>query len=468
MAPNTKVHEEISIVGGESHNNNNNNNNENSLLSMRESDRQKGEMSMDKSRERWSSGVVFHPQGRFWRIGGEWYDFDAFDHPGGREILYLARDRFDDATYAFEAHHLDYKRARAIIRKYKLAKPLQKELNDSHPVPAPRLLGDDSFYSDVRRRVVKYFRDQKLSMEPNTQCLALFWLTLALWTLSHANLLLWNPTLPFAMIHGLVSCVLGAFGHDFVHHPKYKWMAYLCLDPIGLSSDSWFREHVLQHHMYTNTPLDNHFKGTDPFLITDPTIPRNWLQRTVTPYLNPIILFFGIWGNFSFHTGELIKGHEKFTPWKLFFPTMVALYVYKHGIIWGAILSLLQTGTLGVYYFTNALMNHNSHQCLDIHLRNKQSDWGAAQIVSCADWATQASFISSMRFLWLNYHCVHHLFPLIDQCHHKQVQVILMQACKDHGLEYETSTFWDIYKQMVHSFSTPLSLWKEINSYNGS
>jgi len=130
MAPNTKVHEEISIVGGESHNNNNN---ENSLLSMRESDRQKGEMSMDKSRERWSSGVVFHPQGRFWRIGGEWYDFDAFDHPGGREILYLARDRFDDATYAFEAHHLDYKRARAIIRKYKLAKPLQKELNDSPP-----------------------------------------------------------------------------------------------------------------------------------------------------------------------------------------------------------------------------------------------------------------------------------------------------------------------------------------------
>ena len=41
----------------------------------------------------------------------------------------------------------------------------------------------------------------------------------------------------------------GAFGHNWVHQPKYKHWAYLSLDTIGFSSDGWFREHVLQHHM---------------------------------------------------------------------------------------------------------------------------------------------------------------------------------------------------------------------------
>jgi hypothetical protein len=77
-----------------------------------------------------SSGVIFHPQGRYWRIGGEWYDFTNFQHPGGTEILYLCRDRFDDATYAFEAHHMDYAKARAIIKKYKVEDEFQKVLKE--------------------------------------------------------------------------------------------------------------------------------------------------------------------------------------------------------------------------------------------------------------------------------------------------------------------------------------------------
>merc|ERR1740117_1925675 len=71
-----------------------------------------------------SSGVAFYPPSKkFWRIGGVWYDFHTFidKHPGGGEILRLARDRFEDCTFAFEAHHHNYKRARAIIRKYQIS-----------------------------------------------------------------------------------------------------------------------------------------------------------------------------------------------------------------------------------------------------------------------------------------------------------------------------------------------------------
>lgn len=421
---------------------------------------------------RWSSGVLFHPEGRYWRIGGQWYDFTNFKHPGGEHILYLARDRFDDATYAFEAHHLNFKRARARIQKYRLSAPLQKELNDSHRVPAPKLLPDCSFYCCLRHRVDKYLKEKGSPYGdsyggPDHRCIILFWATFTFWILSLFNLIIWNPTLPFAVGHGVISAWLGAFGHNFVHQPKYRWMACLCLDTIGFSSEAWFREHVLQHHMYTNTPLDNHFKGTEPFLVTDPTVERNWFQSWILPYFNWVVLCFGVWGNYSFHTVELLRGHEIFSWWKLLFPTIAGLFVISHGI-WGAFLKFVSVGTLGIYYFTIALMNHNAEACLNVNLRNAQNDWGAAQIVSCADFGIQSGFFWSMRYLWLNYHCVHHLFPLVDQTHHPGIQLILMEECERHGLHYEAGNFWKIYQEMVTSFGTPLSLWKEINSYNGS
>ncbi|GMI38919.1 hypothetical protein TeGR_g3514, partial [Tetraparma gracilis] len=218
---------------------------------------------------------------------------------------------------------------------------------------------------------------------------------------------------------------------------------------------------------YTNTPLDNHFKGTDPFIVTDPTVERAFLQKHVMPFLHPIILVFALWGNYSFHLTEIIKGNEKLSPWKLFLPSLVYLFYKFHGT-WGLALMVTQAGATGLYYFTMALMNHNSEKCLNVELRNSMDDWGASQIVSCADWAVQGKFLPSIIYLWLNYHCVHHLFPLVDFSYHREIQTILMEACRDHGIQYEAGNFFDIYGQMVRSFGTPLSLWKEINAYNGS
>jgi cytochrome b involved in lipid metabolism len=71
----------------------------------------------------WSSGVPFFPPSdKYWRIGGKWYDLTPFldMHPGGKEVLLLCRDRFEDCTYVFESHHHNYHRARAVIRKFEV------------------------------------------------------------------------------------------------------------------------------------------------------------------------------------------------------------------------------------------------------------------------------------------------------------------------------------------------------------
>ena len=90
---------------------------------------------------------------------------------------------------------------------------------------------------------------------------------------------------------------------------------------------SWFREHVLQHHMYTNTPWDNHFLGTDPFLVTDPTTPRNWVQSRIMPYINPIILTFGLYGNWIAHGVDMLKGNEEWRVTKFILPLNIGLVV---------------------------------------------------------------------------------------------------------------------------------------------
>jgi len=444
----------------------------------------------------WSSGCVFYPPSdKFWRIGGKWYDFDnitnvtdkAFNHPGGHRIIQMARDRFEDATYAFESHHHEYQRVRAIIRKYQVHGDLEKELNrrakvilDQKPnvgwhdrdtqearangTQIPQLADDKAFYSVMRRRVSKYLKSVGCRHGgPTTQSVVIFWLTfvgtvISYYMLAHTGK--WLCTIPLAIFGGFV----GAYGHNWIHQPRYKLWAYLSLDIFGMSSDCWYREHVLQHHMYTNTPWDNHFRGTEPFLVTDPTRERNCIEKYLTPYLNPVILTFGIYANFFAHMVEMIKGNERIVPAKLLFPFFWLLLPYHYGL-WGAFLSYSTMALMGIWYFSMALMNHNAAHTHDVQTRNNSKDWGIMQLHASADFGTDLTFLSAGRYLWLNFHTVHHLFPRTDFSHHPAIQRILMETCKEYDVKYVAGNFWQIYKEMVTSFSTPRALLEEVSVY---
>ena len=230
---------------------------------------------------RWSSGVAFRPHPKYWLIGGKYYDLVDFlpRHPGGEQLLRLARVRFDDCTYTFEAHHTDYQRARAVLAKYEvksLSHPDQARSSDrASPAVSPavsqppvlvenkfhvKLLDDEAFYSVLRKRVHLFLKTSG-GAGPTSTCIALFWMIFSLWAALWIGTLR-TGSLVLAVCVGLVGAVLGGFGHNWVHQPKYRLWAVLSLDTLGFSSEAWLREHLLQHHMYTNTPKDNHFRGT--------------------------------------------------------------------------------------------------------------------------------------------------------------------------------------------------------------
>jgi len=71
--------------------------------------------------------------------------------------------------------------------------------------------------------------------------------------------------------------------------------------------------------MYTNTPLDNHWDGTYPFFIVDPTKDRN-LFHGITAATVPVWLWFGIAMNAYVNCIQIFIGNEKFAPGRLVYP----------------------------------------------------------------------------------------------------------------------------------------------------
>ena len=69
-----------------------------------------------------SWGVSWSPSNNYWQIDREWYYFTNFlpHHHGGVMVLQLVWDRFEDCTFAFKAHRLNFSQACMIIFKYKV------------------------------------------------------------------------------------------------------------------------------------------------------------------------------------------------------------------------------------------------------------------------------------------------------------------------------------------------------------
>jgi hypothetical protein len=185
-----------------------------------------------------SSGVAFTPsawQGQFWRIGNKFYDLTPFldKHPGGRALLELSRDRFDDSTFAFEAHHHNQAKVRKMLAVYEVRGVVPPQSSDSNR-RFPNLIPDDdsSFFSDFRRRVTRYLAEHHGGdWGPTAECMRFFWFWVAAWCVC-TYVSVFGGYLLAAVAAGLVSAVLGGFGHSFVHQPKYRWHA-LSLDISG-------------------------------------------------------------------------------------------------------------------------------------------------------------------------------------------------------------------------------------------
>lgn len=403
---------------------------------------------------------------KYWIIGNKEYDLTPFldKHPGGAQLLLLARERYGDCTFAFESHHANFRKVRAMLAKYFV----RDYVPGPGGRPGPDLTDGTSFYDVLRDRVHAYLStfprtsDGRVDVGPPPVARYFYFVCLFAY-LVLLYLACTKGSILLAVLQGMVGGLIGGFGHSFVHSPRYRHWAYFSLDILGLFSESWVDEHLLRHHVYTNTTFDNHFEGTDPFLKVDPRVKRHWLQKGANYYW-PLVLWFGVFGNYAHNfTQVFVTREETFNRGILFWPVMVGVWCHLAGsIAQGLKLWFITHGVLGLYYFTIALANHNQEENWDVkginHKLNEKKDWAEYQLIVNCDIGRNLSFWESTRFLWLNYHGIHHMFPVVDAYHHPKLQEFLIELTEERGLKYHYKDFIPMVKDMLQTFTIPRAI----------
>merc|ERR1719295_2460367 len=126
----------------------------------------------------------------------------------------------------------------------------------------------------------------------------LFWV-FAFLTITSQLLQYYCRSYLLALFTGICYAVIGGYGHQFIHNPvHFRKYAYLCLDWIGLWSYTYMTDHIAIHHIFTNTIPDNHFDGTDPFLIVNPLVNKAYLRKLANFPLAIFVVTVGVYGNY--------------------------------------------------------------------------------------------------------------------------------------------------------------------------
>ena len=185
-------------------------------------------------------------------------------HPGGRDLLLLSAGR--DVTDLLPSYHPFTDAPQRVLSKYLIGQLSTTEF--------PQYKPDSGFYADVRREVGQYFAVNRIDSKAATPGLARLAAMALVAALSFYALLYRGGSLPLllrlvaAVVFGvcqalpLLHCMHDASHSAIGRTPSHwYWIGRLTMDWFaGASVASWYHQHVLGHHVYTNV------MGVDPDL----------------------------------------------------------------------------------------------------------------------------------------------------------------------------------------------------------
>jgi hypothetical protein len=102
---------------------------------------------------------------------------------------------------------------------------------------------EGSFYNVLRAKVCEYLKTVD-GPGPTQECINFFWFLVVAYFALFAVICATNSYL-VVCVWAIVSALVGSYGHNWIHQPKYRFWAVLGLDLAGMSSENWLREHVL-------------------------------------------------------------------------------------------------------------------------------------------------------------------------------------------------------------------------------
>lgn len=323
-----------------------------------------------------------------------------------------------------------------------------------------------NFIGLLKERVHAFFKQEELSPKASGAMVLKTALLLGLSLLSYLLLLSQKGSggviLMYALSGFIYAISIMNIAHDALHGaylPTPKWNRILgfMMDLMGASSFYWRKEHVMDHHTFTN--IQDHDADLDvPFLLRlSPQRPRYWFHRFQYLYA-PLLYSLNLmrWIYFSdFRRLALIgkeKGAARPSKSEVFFLLFFkALYIFIFLAIpllilpvsWKAIVCgyLLLLAVQGLTLTTIFQLAHIVEQ-VDFPTPNAEgtmeNSFAKHQLATTSNFATKSRVVTFL-FGGLNFQVEHHLFPHICHIYLPQIAPIVKQVAAECGLTYHES-----------------------------
>lgn len=406
-------------------------------------------------------------------VDGKAYDVTSWipKHPGGTDVLTLAAGR--DITNMFESYHpFSGELTNTILKKYYVCDVADTEL--------PRYTTKSPLYDTMRKRVGDYFKDNKVDPKNSWsnvgRCAAAYSILFVCYYLAHFLSL--NSVILTALIAILYGAAQAMFSmhilHDashcaVTHSPRaWRWIGVTFDFLIGGSFFAWLHQHALGHHLYTNV------RGADPdlgegevdFRRVSPAQlwrPIYKYQHIYAPFLYGLLPFkarvvdsdtfitrqngrIRVLNPDLFYVITYLMGKVSFIVLRLVLP----LFVMSLGRL---MLTFFLAEFVFGYYLTFVFQVSHVATNLDFlatplppaPAAKIDEDWAVSQLRTTQDYShggKVATFLTGA----LNYQVAHHLFPTISQVHLPAIAPIIMDTCKEFGVEYHVlPNFWSAF-----------------------
>lgn len=409
-------------------------------------------------------------------VGNVVYDITPWldRHPGGKDILLLTAGR--DISDLFVTYHPFTDKAAAVLAKYAIGEVKLTEF--------PQFAPDRGFYRECRQVVGEYFRKNRIDHKdpaPGLRRLALFF-TLA--AVSYAVMAggtaswSWPVLLLAALVFGVFQAMpLLHSMHDASHLAIgstpgwWRTVGRLCMDWFaGASIYSWFNQHTIGHHVYTN------IMGADP----DLPVTEDGDIRRITPFQKwtgfyrwqhlYLLVLYGVLG-LKFRVQDVTdtildctngairvnqqSGYDLFMQfvtkccwvcWRILLPLLY--FQVDATSFW--ITFFVAEFTTGYYLAFNFQVSHVSPQALWPDIQQPLSDeWAVNQLHTSVDYGHNCGLTAFFTGA-LNYQSVHHLFPSVSQYHYPAIAPLVMEVARKHGVRYNyLPDFWTAFKAHI-------------------
>jgi fatty acid desaturase/predicted heme/steroid binding protein len=396
-------------------------------------------------------------------VDGKVYDVTSWipKHPGGEDVLTLTAGR--DVTNMFESYHpFSGEKATTILKKYYICDIAEAEL--------PRYTQKSPLYDELRKRVGEYFSKNNIDYKSSGSIygrLAFIYLSLFVtyYIAHHVQFSSIFSSILAAIVFGVAQTlfcmhVLHDASHCGISHIPFAWkLIGVSFDfLIGGSYFAWLHQHSIGHHLYTNV------RGADPDLgegdvdFRRVTPAQQWrpvykYQHFYAPLMYGLLTFKSRImdaDTFISRTSGRIR---------VLNPSMFYVITYLMGKVSFIVFRLalpLASVSLGrlmlTFFIAEFLMGYYlafvfqvSHVATNLDLlatplppapaAKIDEDWAVSQLRTTQDYS-HGSKIATFMTGALNYQVAHHLFPTISQSYLADVAPIIVQTCKEYGVEY--------------------------------